>query len=107
MSEPLELGTIIGSRDLTFTRSDGVVEPVQVLIGAPVLDGEDTWLCPYLIQGPSFKKQFRMAGVDSMQALVHTTHIISVELEALARKHGGAFQRYGGNDLGFPSPESI
>ena len=105
MSQSLQLGTFIGSRDLTFTRADGSVEPVKVLIGAPISDGKDSWLCPYLIQATSFQKLFRMAGVDSMQSLIHTTHIIADELDALARKHGGTFQYFGDQDLAFPLPD--
>jgi len=107
MSRPLDLGTIIAERHLTFTWPDGSIEPVQVLIGTPVPDGEDSWLCPYLIQAASFNKLFRMVGVDSMQALILTTHVLGDELGALARKHGGTFQFFGDTDLGFPPPELL
>jgi hypothetical protein len=107
MTQSLQLGTIIGSRDLTFTRVNGSVESVKVLTGAPVPDGEDSWLCPYLIQATSFQKLFRMAGVDSMQSLIHTTHIIADELNALTRKHGGTFHYFGDKDLAFPMPDSL
>ena len=107
MSQSLQLGAIIASRDLTFTRPDGTVEPVIVSIGAPVPDGEDSWLCPYLIQATSFQKLFRMVGVDSMQALILTTHIIADELDALARKHGGTFHYFDDIDLAFPFPNRL
>jgi hypothetical protein len=32
-----------------------------------------------------------VAGQDSMQALLLTLHVLSVELDALARKHHGTF----------------
>jgi hypothetical protein len=102
MTLSMPLGEIIGTRELTFTPKDGVAVPVRVEIGAPVRDPHGDWLCPYAIRAETFKKQFGMAGVDSMQALVHTVLIISVELEALAKKHGGTFHFLGDADLSFP-----
>ncbi len=107
MRENLQLDLVIASRDLTFTRLDGAVEAVTISIGAPVPDGEDAWACPYLVQSESFQKLFRMIGGDSMQALIHTVHIIADELDALSRKHAGTFEYLGGTDLMFPLPHSL
>jgi hypothetical protein len=103
MIEPIPIGTVISSRELTFTRSGETEEAVIVTIGAPIQAGDDYWVCPYQIKAQSFQKQFRMAGVDSMQALIHTVGIIAVELETLALKHKGTFQYFDDPDLGFPA----
>ena len=107
MRDNLQLDTVIATRDLKFTRPDGSTETVVVSIGAPVPGGDDAWVCPYLIQAESFHKHFRMVGGDSMQALVHTVHILADELGALSRKHGGTFNYLGGSDLMLPLAESL
>jgi len=108
MEEGAQLGTpVIASRELVFTRSDGLSETVKVFLGAPMLSEHDDWLCPYLIQGMSFQKQFRMVGIDSMQALIHSVHILADELASLARKHDGKFTYLGDSELLLPLPESL
>jgi len=102
MLDPSPLENVISTRELTFTRADGVVEEVIVAISAPMQIENDYWQCPYIIKGESFAKQFRMAGGDSMQALVHTVRIIAVELDALARHHKGTFHYFGQADTMFP-----
>ena len=48
-----------------------------------------------------------MAGEDSMQALILTLHVLSTELEALARKHHGVFKQHGEAELGLPHMRNI
>jgi hypothetical protein len=98
------LGEIIAVRDLTYISGVGVAKAARVSIGKPVM-GEDAhqWWCPYRIEAPDFSKEFRMAGGDSMQALILASQIIATELEALARDHGGRFEYFGERELGFPN----
>ena len=103
----MEIESPIATRQLTFHRDGEEPESVVVSIGAPVAVGDGDWQCPYAIQAASFAKSFRMSGVDSAQALVHTVCIISSELEALARRHGGDFRYFGDLGSGFPAPESL
>ena len=103
----MEIERPIATRQLTFHREGQEPESVTVTIGAPVAAGDNDWQCPYSIQASSFAKSFRMFGVDSAQALVHTVLIISVELDALARKHGGEFRYFGDTDSAFPAHESV
>lgn len=102
------LGKIIATRNLDFVRRSGLSEAATVSIGEPVLrDCEGTWRCPYQIRTKSFERTFAMAGEDSMQALILTLHIISTELHALAKQHGGAFTQFGEADVGFPSVRNL
>jgi len=97
------LGEVIAVRDLTFINRSGIAESAKVAIGRPVMgEDEHQWWCPYRIEVPGFRKEFRMAGEDSMQALLLTVQIIKTELEALARDQGGRFEHFGESDLGFP-----
>ncbi len=107
MSDPFPLEDAIGTRELTFTRSDGIVERVIVAIVAPVQVEDDFWHCSYIIKSESFTKQFRMAGGDSMQALIHAVQVIAVELDALARKHNGTFRFFDEPDTMFPSSSQV
>jgi len=101
MENKYPLGEVIATRNLEFVYLDGRKEVVAVSIGKPIQgENEHQWWCPYLIQAESFKKQFRMAGGESMQALILTVYIISVELEVLARDHNGTFTYFGETDLG-------
>lgn len=102
----MEIDRSIATRQLTFHRDGQEPEDVTVTIGAPAASGDD-WQCPYSIQAVSFSKSFRMFGVDSSQALIHTVLIISVELEALARRHGGEFRYFGDLGSGFPASDSL
>lgn len=106
MADKVPLGEVIASRDLEFVHQDGRKESVRVFVGKPVAgDDEHQWWCPYVIKAESFEKSFRSAGAESMQALLLTVYIISVELEALARRYNGAFTYFGKGDLGFPSKD--
>ena len=103
----MEIDRPIATRELTFHRDGQEPETVVVTIGAPVASDGGDWQCPYAIQANSFTKSFRAFGVDSAQALIHTVCIISSELDALARRHGGEFRYFGNPDVGFPGPESL
>ena len=93
---------VIARRELEFVTSSDR-ETVLVELRKPVKEKDGTWLCHYLIKCKSFSKEFRMAGEDSMQALILVLKIIPVELDALAKKHNGHFTWFEGSDLGFIS----
>jgi hypothetical protein len=97
----IPIGEVFVQRDLEFYGVDGSKQTVMVCLGKPVRDGDGPWLCPYLIECASFRRQFRAAGEDSMQSLVLAQKTIVVELEVLARDSGGSFTWYGDTNLGF------
>ena len=97
----MPLGEVFAMRELEFHPVDGQTQPVSVRLGKPVQENGGPWWCPYLIEGPSFRLQFRMAGEDSMQALVLAQKTILVELEVLARENQGSFTWLGDSNLGF------
>lgn len=97
----IPIGEVIVQRELEFCALDSSKQTVVVCIGRPVRVGDGPWLCPYLIEGASFHRQFRSAGEDSMQALVLAQKTVVVELEVLARDNGGSFTWYGDINLGF------
>lgn len=94
------LTDVIAERELEFVPDRGSPQKVVVRLGALVRDQDGTWWCPYVIEGSSFRRQFRIAGEDSMQALLLTQKTIVVELDALAREHQGSFTWFGEPDLG-------
>lgn len=102
MADKYPLGEVIAVRELSFLREDGSEEIVFVRIGKPYQEGkEEPWFCPYEIASPTKKKNFAMAGVDSMQALILATKTILPELEHWSRKENGSFSYGGGPDTGF------
>jgi hypothetical protein len=96
----MPIGDIVAQRELEFV-DDAGKESVQVYLGKPVQERDGPWFCSYLIKAKSFKKQFRIAGEDSMQALILALKTISIELEVLAKKHNGHFTLFGDPNLGF------
>jgi hypothetical protein len=97
----MPLGPVVAKRELEFRTVDGQTQPVSISLGKPVQDEGGPWLCSYLIEGRSFRRQFRMAGEDSMQALFLAQKTIMVELEVLARANHGSFTWLGDSNLGF------
>ncbi|MDO1509687.1 MULTISPECIES: hypothetical protein [unclassified Neisseria] len=53
----------------TLELSENSAEKVNVLIGKPEQLGENEWACPYRIVGAGKDINFRISGVDSIQAL--------------------------------------
>ncbi len=106
MQPSIPIVDMIATRDLEFLGKDGRREAVRVSIGRPVCTQpvQQEWWCPYLIEAPSFKRQHRAIGGDSMQALILSTESISADLFALARDHEGTFTYLGESDLHFPPP---
>lgn len=89
-----ELGEIIATRKLVFTRGDGVESDVVVNLGNPVPDPNDpstTWICPFQILGIGNERTNAIFGVDSLQALILALHILPTELAWLARNENGTF----------------
>lgn len=66
---------VIARRELEFVTSSNR-ETVIVELLKPVKEKDGPWLCHYLIEGESFRKEFRTAGEDSMQALILVFKII-------------------------------
>lgn len=97
----VQLAEVIAERELEFVASDGSRQSVRVLLGKPIQEENGPWFCPFLIQGDSFQRQFRVPGEDSMQSMLLAPKIISIELEALARDNNGSFTWFGSTDLGF------
>ncbi|MGH9385592.1 MAG: DUF6968 family protein [Vicinamibacterales bacterium] len=91
---PVSMSTEVASRTFRFRCSDGTEKTVVVRIGVPIADSggpRDNWACPYEITAFDRVRTSAMLGIDSVQALTLTLHILPTELRALARDHGGAF----------------
>ncbi len=96
----IPIGKVFVQRELEFHAPDGLTQTVFVRIGRPVQDADGPWFCPYLIEAPSFRRQFRVAGEDSMQSLILAQKTVAVELEVLAKDNDGSFTWFGDSDLG-------
>ena len=83
-----ELGAVIAERQLELVDGEGVVTPCSVRVGKPVTDGNEDWVCPYEIEAGQQIQQFRMHGIDSMQALILTLKTLDGEISEMARKFG-------------------
>lgn len=101
-----ELGEIIADRHLVFEASEGWTRDVTVRLGRPVLDPSarnETWVCPFQIEGLGRARTMGMFGVDAMQALLLAIHTIPVELATYVIDPGGRFLHLGGVDKSFVS----
>ena len=90
----IDMSVPIASRQLPVLDRDGSASSVNVTVGTPVPDPRDpsrTWACPYQIAAMGRVETRAMFGVDAMQALILTLHILPRELRALARDTGIRF----------------
>ena len=79
-------------RDLEFRFSTGEIESVRISIETPCPANEpDMWWCDYSISGTTINKTFRLAGIDSVQALTLVLATMPTELERIERSLQGRF----------------
>ena len=81
-----ELGEIVAERRLELVDADGAVTPCVVSVSAPKPDDNGDWVCTYKVQAGSDVAQFRMHGIDSMQALILTLKTLDGEISRAAKK---------------------
>jgi hypothetical protein len=106
MRHEFEIGDVIAERRITYEAAAGGRRPVVVRIGRPVLDTSapnETWVCPFQIQGLDSDRVMGIFGVDAMQALLLAIHTIPAELAVYLREGGGRFVHLGDTDASFIS----
>jgi hypothetical protein len=93
---------MIASRVLTL--KDATEEfDIYIRIFAPECEKPGVWRCRYEIDWPDGNRVFAGYGVDSMQALVLTLHMIGAEIYSSDfHKSGHLFWDVPGNGYGFP-----
>ncbi len=92
---------VVARRELEFSGPDGSKHAVELVLGRPTEEPGGPWYCAYVIEAQPFQRQMRIAGEDSMQAILLALKTIVVELEVLGREHRGTFTWFGEPDLGF------
>ncbi len=89
MWKPDDVGEIIASRQITFTRANRK-HAVEIAIGRPVKGPErrDPWWCPVRVSAPlgAFEA---IGGVDSLQAMMLALEFLQTMLPTLARRKRG------------------
>jgi len=91
----MELGQVIASR--TFSLGDEVVE---LLIGAPVPEGQD-YLCPVQVKGLGNEKIRRIGGIDALQALILGIEYAAIYLSTTSEAKSGQLTFLGASGIGF------
>ncbi len=91
--ESYELGAIVAERNLDLISADGVATPCKVRVGTPIPVDREEWVCPYKVEAGDHVVEFRMHGIDSMQALILTLKTLDGEISEMA-KNLGATVRY-------------
>lgn len=88
--EPSEdLGSVIASRVVEGTDPDGARYDIHVFIGKPVRSTKtrhDRFDCRIEIVGKGRRKQMKLGGSDSVQALLYALAIAPVRLRAMYGK---------------------
>ena len=82
---------LIASKGLRLARDDGSSIDVAVEIYKPEAVDDRTSACAFIIRGFEDDIVRHIFGVDSMQALVLSLHVLPTELQALARRAAGRF----------------
>jgi hypothetical protein len=91
MWKPIEIGTVVAERKLTF-QSDDLQKSVTLVVGQPVrsdiADESDPWWCPIQLRGLD-DRVHSIAGEDSLQALVLALEFARTLLTTTAKDDGG------------------
>ena len=91
MWKPIEIGTVVAERKLTF-QSDDLQKNVTLVVGQPVrpdiADESDPWWCPIQLRGLD-DRVHSIAGEDSLQALVLALEFARTLLTTTAKDDGG------------------
>ncbi|MFZ5896009.1 MAG: DUF6968 family protein [Myxococcota bacterium] len=99
MWRPVEVGSVVAVRHLSFKPPRGRRRDVLVSIGQPVqkpgTKSREPWWCPFEISGLGKPKVFSAAGEDSVQALVLALRAIEAALLARAKDAGGTIEWLG------------
>ena len=82
---------LIASKGLLFNRNDGSSIDVAVEIYKPEPVDDQTWACAFIIRGFEDDIVRHIVGIDSMQALVLSLHVVPTELRVMAKRAGGRF----------------
>lgn len=92
MWKPDDVGEVIASRQITFTRAKRKLV-VEVAIGRPVKGPErrDPWWCPVRVGAP-IRAFEAIAGEDALQSLVLALEFLQTMLPTLARRKRGTVQ---------------
>lgn len=94
MWRPRALGSVIAERTLRLERPTGRPTVVRVKFGRPVRSPRpergDPWWCPVEISGLGKRRHERIAGEDSLQALILALEFASRTLPVEAERAGGA-----------------
>ncbi len=98
------LGEIVAERQLELIDVDGLVTPCKVSVGAPIPDDNGDWACPYKVEAGSETSQFRMHGIDSMQALLLTLKTLDGEISRTADKFGARVSYLDGSHVSVFNP---
>jgi hypothetical protein len=87
----LPQSVVIASRVLSFEWPDGASLDVAVEVYRPEEVDARSWACTFVVRGFESDIVRPIFGIDSMQALVLSLHVIPTELQAIARRTGGRF----------------
>ena len=77
----------IAERMLIVELRNGEQRPVTIRIGTPYSDGEESWACPWEVEG-LYSGLADARGIDSFQALILAQHLIKTLLFAVLRDGG-------------------
>jgi len=91
MWKPIEIGTVVAERKLTF-QSDDLQKSVTLVVGQPIrsdiADESASWWCPIQLRGLD-DRVHSIAGEDSLQALVLALEFARTLLKNTAKDDGG------------------
>jgi hypothetical protein len=98
---------VIAERILSIRRSDGTVK-VPIRIFAPLKSSRGGWTCRYEIDWPEGLWALDVAGVDAVQAIVLTFHMIGSDIYTSSYHEAGQlFFETPGDGYGFPVPITL
>ena len=82
---------VLATRDLRYRQADGREETVTVTLFPPTQRIGMEWSCSFEIRTPRERIDRSIHGIDALQALVLTLHILPLELRSIPELEEGEF----------------
>ena len=77
---------VLAARDLRYRLADGSEQIIGVIVSVPAPTAGMDWTCSFEVRTPRERIERTIHGIDALQTLVLTLHILPLELRSIAER---------------------